>query len=157
MNDNVGANADAICSVNVGIARCRAYAILPTYATLGSLAMDFYAAENVTIPPRGAMRVPTGVTVKLPPYYGLWLLARSSTWAQYKLMLTNSVGLVDCDYCGPDDEVCFSYVNLGSYGVTLVRGARIGQGLLVPRVRACLIGYDSSEVKSRGGFGSTGA
>ncbi len=142
--------------VDVGICRVRAGAVEPTYATPGSLAMDFAAAVTTAIAPGEDVRVLTGIVVRLPDDYGLWLFPRSSFFRRHRLLLTNSVGLVDCDYCGPLDEIAFSYVNIGSAPVIIPAGERIGQGVLVPRIAARFADYDPGRRLSRGGFGSTG-
>ncbi len=148
---------DMVNSVTVGICRCRASAIVPTYATPGALALDFYAAETVAIAGRGDARISTGIIVALPMEYGLWLLPRSSFFRRHGLLLTNSVGLVDADYCGPKDEIAFSYYNTRDVEAVVTVGERIGQGLLVPRVRIAFADHNPHGSRSRGGFGSTGA
>ena len=71
-------------------------------------------------------------------------------------MVANGVGVVDSDYCGPDDEVKVQVLNFTKAPVTVRRGDRIAQGLILPFVRAEWKEDTSASGPTRGGFGSTG-
>jgi dUTP pyrophosphatase len=47
-------------------------------------------------------------------------------------MVANGVGIVDPDYCGPDDEVKIAVLNFTSAPVRVAAGDRIAQGMLLP-------------------------
>ena len=84
----------------------------PAYATAGSAAFDLAAAAAVEVPPHGIALVPTGLVVEVPPGHFLAIFARSSTPLKRGLMVANGVGVVDSDYCGPDDEVRVQVINV---------------------------------------------
>ena len=126
--------------MNVRIRRIRADVPLPRYETDDAAAFDLAAAEERTV----------------PPGMFLGIFARSSTPLKKGLMVANGVGVVDPDYCGPDDEIKIAVMNFTTAAVTVQRGDRIAQGmfLAVPRVSW----EESAELRdaSRGGFGATG-
>ena len=127
----------------------------PEYGSDRAAGMDFFASESVTIAPGEHALVHTGIVMRLAPGYYLEISARSSTFRKKRLVLTNGIGIIDEDYCGIDDEIMFSYVNLGTEPATVHAGEAIGQGVVRHRLRAELRTF-TPEDKSRGGFGSTG-
>ncbi len=84
------------------------------------------------------------------------LAPRSSTFKNYGIMLVNSVGYVDQDYCGDSDTVKFMYMNMRAEPVTITQGERIGQGAFIRIDRAEFELVDSMGNQDRGGFGTTG-
>ena len=142
--------------MNVSVFRRDPSVPLPRYETPGSAGFDLAASADVTIEPGAIALVPTGLVIGVPPGHLLGIFARSSTPLKKGLMVANGVGVVDSDYCGPDDEVKIQVLNFTSAPVTVRRGDRIAQGLILPFVRAeWKEGADASG-PTRGGFGSTG-
>ena len=129
---------------------------LPKYETSGSAGFDLAASADVTIEPGAIALVPTGLVIGVPPGHLLGIFARSSTPLKKGLMVANGVGVVDSDYCGPDDEVKVQVLNFTQAPVTVRRGDRIAQGLILPFVRAEWNEATSAAGPTRGGFGSTG-
>ncbi len=127
----------------------------PEYGSERAAGMDFFASETVTIAPGEHALVHTGVVMRLAPGYYLEISARSSTFRKKRLILTNGIGIIDEDYCGFDDEIMFSYVNMAKEPVTVHAGEAIGQGVVRHRLQAELRPFTPDE-ESRGGFGSTG-
>ena len=142
--------------MNVRIRRIRADVPLPRYETDDAAAFDLAAAEERTVLPGGVALVPTGLVVEVPRGMFLGIFARSSTPLKKGLMVANGVGVVDPDYCGPDDEIKIAVMNFTTAAVTIQRGDRIAQGMFmaVPRVSW----DEAAELRdaSRGGFGATG-
>ncbi len=100
--------------------------------------------------------VPANVVVAVPPGYMLMIAARSSLPLRKGLMIPNGVGIVDQDYCGPEDEIQVQVYNFSKQPVDVEKGERIAQGILV---RVDKVEWEESQAlseKSRGGFGSTG-
>jgi len=65
--------------------------------------------------------------------------------------------VIDEDYCGPKDEIKIQVLNFTAAPVTVAKGDRIAQGLLLPVVRAEWIDTTAPlRGESRGGFGATG-
>jgi len=129
---------------------------LPKYETAGSAGFDLAASADVTIEPGAIALVPTGLVIGVPPGHLLGIFARSSTPLKKGLMVANGVGVVDSDYCGPDDEVKIQVLNFTQAPVTVRRGDRIAQGVILPFVRAEWTESSTASGPTRGGFGSTG-
>lgn len=141
--------------MRIGITRIRPTAVIPAYATSGAAAFDLTAAETADIPPRSHGRVPTGLVFHLPADHVLHVFARSSTFAKLGLLLSNGVGVIDADYCGPEDELCILFYNPSDTPVNVPQGTRIAQGIVYPRPYI-EFEEETTEKISRGGFGSTG-
>ena len=134
--------------------------MLPDYASAGAAGVDLRAATPADVPlvlePMGREAVPTGLVIEVPPGLFLGIFARSSTPLKRGLMVANGVGVVDRDYCGPNDEVKIAVLNFTTAPVRVAAGDRIAQGMLLPVNRVTWEETDSLRHESRGGFGSTG-
>lgn len=130
----------------------------PAYQTPGAVGLDLYArvpAGGVLIPPGGMAVIPCNVIVEVPDGYAALLFARSSLPLRTGLMVANGVGVVDQDYCGPDDEVgCVAY-NPTPAPVRVERGQRLAQLVFAAIARAELERVERIDRQTRGGFGST--
>lgn len=127
-------------------------AVEPVYMTGGSAGADFFCAETTTIEPGEVKIIPTGVSCWMKDNQVLLLYLRSSMFKR-KIMMANSVGVIDCDYAKTGNSIGFIIYNYGSEPVTIEVGERIGQGIITEFRRA-----NGSEVggERSGGFGSTG-
>jgi dUTP pyrophosphatase len=128
---------------------------LPAYATAGAAAFDLASAETVQVPPGEIRLVGTGLVLGVPAGYFLAVLARSSTPLKRGLVVANAVGVIDSDYCGPGDEVKIQVLNVTQAPVTIARGDRIAQAMVLPAPRVEFEEATAS-APTRGGFGSTG-
>jgi dUTP pyrophosphatase len=142
--------------MNVRIKRIRPHVELPAYQTAGAAAFDLAAAEPMTIGPGEVALVPTGLVIEVPAGMFLGIFARSSTPLKRGLMVANGVGVIDPDYSGPADEIKVPVLNVRNTVVTLERGERIAQGILLPAPRIVWEEVDEVDRPSRGGFGATG-
>jgi dUTP pyrophosphatase len=99
--------------------------------------------------------VSTGMKCHLEPGQYLELSVRSSTPLKHWLIMGNSVGIIDADYCdNPDNEgeIFFQLINLSPFAIQLKRGDKIGQGI----IKTYGVTDDDSATGERlGGFGST--
>lgn len=129
---------------------------LPTYATAGAVGFDLLCREDTEIAPRKQGLIPGNVIVRIPPGFMLLLTLRSSTPRRKGLLIPHGVGIIDQDYCGEGDEIMVQVYNFRDEPVTINRGERIAQGIVVPVVRARWQEVEDMG-KGRGGFGSTGA
>ena len=129
---------------------------LPTYATAESAGFDLSAAADLTIPPGQIKLVPTGLVIEVPSGYFLGIFARSSTPLKRGLMVANGVGIIDPDYAGPEDEVRIQLLNISANDVTVSRGDRLAQGIVLPAPRVTWNETTVLREETRGGFGSTG-
>jgi len=141
---------------SVRIKRLSAAVSLPRYESDGAVAFDLAAATGVTVAPGQVALVPTGLIVEVPPGMFLGIFARSSTPLKRGLMVANGVGVIDQDYCGPEDEVKIAVLNFTSAPVQVAAGDRIAQGMLLPVNRVTWEEVEAIRDGSRGGFGSTG-
>ena len=130
---------------------------LPKYETPGSFGFDLTARSTMTIEPNQIGLIPSNVIVKCPENLALLILPRSSTYRKKGLVFPHSIGLIDQDYCGENDEIMLQVLNFGTESITIQRGERIAQGLFVqtPKVEFTEIEKAFLGPDSRGGFGST--
>lgn len=129
---------------------------LPKYHTEGAVAFDLYSREEATIQPGEMKLLPSNFIIEVPAGHALILAARSSLSKRKGLMLANGVGVIDQDYHGPEDETGILVRNFTDVPVTVERGERIAQGLIMPIEKAEFEEKNSIKEESRGGFGSTG-
>jgi dUTP pyrophosphatase len=128
---------------------------LPAYATPGSVGFDLLCREDTTIAPGAIGLLPSNIIVRTPPGYALLIAPRSSTARRAGLIFPHSLGVIDQDYCGPDDEILIQVQNIRQEPVTVARGERVAQGLFVPVARARWREVERPDGPSRGGFGSS--
>jgi len=141
---------------NVKIRRVDNAIPLPKYHTKGSVGFDFYVRETTKIKAKSLGLVPLNNIIKVPKNMVLLIFARSSLARKKGLVLSNSVGVIDQDYCGPEDEIKASVYNFTDKDVIVEKGERIVQGIFLPVFIANFTEVQEITQKSRGGFGSTG-
>ena len=66
--------------------------------------IDLRAADNITLEAEKFRLIPLGIAVELPQGYEAHVVPRSSTYKNFGIIQTNSCGVVDCSYCGDNDE-----------------------------------------------------
>jgi dUTP pyrophosphatase len=130
---------------------------LPEYKTSGAVAFDMYTREDATIAPGAIALLPSNLIVKIPDGYFLMIAARSST-AKKGLTLANGVGTIDQDFNGFENEIRIAVHNFTDAPVSVARGDRLAQGLILPIIKAEWeeVSRESLPKESRGSFGSTG-
>ena len=129
---------------------------LPKRATAGSAGYDFYAPEAFTLAPGQTIKIPTGVRAKIAEGWVLMLFPRSGLGFKYRLQLDNTVGVIDSDYFGSDNEghIFVKITNDGKSGKTLTvnKGEGFCQGIFLP---FGVTEDDEATALRNGGFGST--
>ena len=133
-------------------------AVAPSKATPGSWGFDIASNKTVTIKPGEIVLVPTGLIVKRIFHHSMIaLVPRSSLAIKKKLIFPHSIGIIDDDYCGEEDELKVPLLNISDKPVTINKGERIAQ-IIVFKVVSGEAVYFPKPFKdtSRGGFGSTG-
>lgn len=130
---------------------------LPTRATGGSAGNDFASTLSFTLAPHQAIKIPTGIRVKIDDGWFLACYPRSGLGFKYRLQLDNTVGIIDGDYYYSDNEghifLKMTNDNYNDKSITVNEGDKIAQGIF------CIYGItydDNVESKRNGGFGSTG-
>ena len=69
--------------------------------------------------------IPLGVVIQVPKGFEAIIAPRSSTFKNWHIMQTNSIGVIDETYCGPNDEWKFSAIAWRD--TTITEGERICQ------------------------------
>lgn len=142
--------------MNIKIKRVLPDAQLPTYGTKDAAGFDLYAAEDVEIQPKEMARIRSGLIIESPQGYFLAIMPRSSTPKKTGLMFPHSIGIIDPDYSGPDDEILIQVYNFTDQVSQVKKGDRIAQGMFLPVQQ---VNWDETEEltkETRGGFGSSG-
>lgn len=117
--------------------------------------IDLQAAETVTLKAGEFRLIPMGVAIALPEGYEAHIVPRSSTFKNYGILQTNSMGVVDNSYCGDNDQ--WRFPAYATRDVTVEKGARICQFRVTehqPRLEFTAVEHLGRP--DRGGFGSTG-
>ena len=143
-------------NIPVDIFRIHPDAIIPEYQTPGSCAFDISPVEDATIHPGDIVRLKTGLVCCVPSGYALLISARSSLPKKYGLCVPQGFGIVDMDYCGPNDELLIQLFNFSNKSVEVKKGDRLVQGMFVPISKAEFTEIKELTNNNRGGFGSTG-
>lgn len=132
--------------------------------------IDLYAAEDIIINKNEFKLINLGVAMQLPEGYEAQLLPRSSTFKNWGIIMTNSIGIIDETYCGDNDYWKFPAYCLvpntpngrlteaSSEGYTKIsKGDKIAQFRIIEHMPGVSFEeVDSLNNKDRGGFGTTG-
>lgn len=130
---------------------------LPIYETEGAVGFDIMAREKVLIEPASIALIPSNLIIQVPEGYMLVVASRSSTPIRKGLKPPHGFGIIDHDYCGPEDEIKVMVYNFTKGVVEVARGEKIAQGVFVRIDKFQWQEVENIEAKSRGGFGSTGS
>lgn len=128
---------------------------LPSYGSGGAAALDCYVREDVTIAPRSIGYAFLNFALKPPPGHFVVLAARSSLHKR-GLMFANGVGIMDEDYAGDNDEYRAILFNFTDEPVTVSRGDRVAQFVVLPYEKVSVREVESLGLPDRGGLGTTG-
>ncbi len=130
-------------------------AIVPAYQTEGAAAFDLTVIEDGVVPAHSTSFLRTGLVFGVPKDHVMLIFARSSLFKKFGLMLSNNVGVLDGDFCGPEGECLISVWNPSDLSVRIASGTRLAQAIILPRPRVTFK-EGSTTGPSRGGWGSTG-
>ena len=117
--------------------------------------IDLRASEEVELKAGDFKLIPLGVAMQIPQGYEGHLAPRSSTFKTWGIIQTNSVGVIDCSYCGDDDM--WRMPVYATRDTVIHVNDRVAQFRIIenqPKIvfeEVERLGNDS-----RGGFGSTG-
>ena len=128
---------------------------LPTRATKSSIAYDFYSPVAVTIPPMQSVMIWTDVKAHFNEDEALLLNVRSSM-GKHPVMIANTQGWIESDYCNnPDNDgnIGVRLFNLGTEPYVVRVGDRVAQGMFIKYLVADNGNTDNTR---QGGFGSSG-
>lgn len=127
---------------------------LPRRATAGSAGYDFFSPADFALDPGETLKIPTGVRARIDPGWVLMLFPRSGLGFRYRVMLNNTVGVVDSDYFGAENEghMFIKLYNAGDRPLRVSRGEAFAQGVFLP---FGITEDDHADAVRVGGFGST--
>lgn len=119
---------------------------------------DLAASETVEMKQGEVKVIPLGVSMKLPHGdFGI-VVPRSSTCLKHGIMMANSIGIIEPDYCGDSD--IWGFVAYAIRDTVIEQGTRIAQFMPAPLVpdwdRIVFEEVESMGCADRGGYGSTG-
>jgi len=130
--------------------------IAPARATAASAGYDFHTPFAFRLNPGETIKIPTGIRCWMEEDYALFLFPRSGLGFKFRLQLNNTVGVVDADYYGADNEghIFIKLTNDSNEGkvLELKAGDAFAQGVFL---QYGLAEDDSVTAKRKGGFGST--
>jgi dUTP pyrophosphatase len=117
--------------------------------------IDLRAAKEVEMKAGEFKLIPLGIAMELPAGYEAHVVPRSSTFKNYGIIQTNSMGIIDETYCGDNDQWFFPAYALRDTVIHI--NDRICQFRIMEHQPA----FEFSEVdmltnEDRGGHGSTG-
>lgn len=117
--------------------------------------IDLRAAEDVEMKAGEYRLIRLGVGMILPEGYEAHVAPRSSTFKNFGIIATNSVGVIDNSYCGEEDEWKMPAYALRD--AVIKKNDRICQFRIVEKQPPFeFVQVEHLKETSRGGFGSTG-
>ena len=117
--------------------------------------VDLRAAQDMKLWGGYYYYIPLGISVELPEGYEAHVAPRSSTFKNWGIIQTNSVGVIDNSYCG-DNDIWMMPVYATRF-TEIKKNDRICQFRIVekqPHLEFETVDHLGNE--DRGGFGSTG-
>lgn len=129
---------------------------LPSYQSRGAACVDLTARLDVTIAPGQVGLVPLNVGLEVPEDCWVLVAARGSTH-RHGLLPAQGIGIGDWDFRGDGDEYRFAFYNFTAEPVTVRRGTRIAQLMVLRYEPIELDEVDHLRPDNRGGYGSTGS
>ena len=117
--------------------------------------IDLRSAEDIVLKQGEFKLVPLGVGMELPKGYEAHVVPRSSTFKNFGIIQTNHQGVIDCSYCGDNDQWFMPVYSLRDTEIHV--NDRICQFRIVenqPHIDFCEVEHLGET--DRGGFGSTG-
>ena len=130
--------------------------LLPVRSTKGSAGYDFKAPFDITLKPNETIKIPTGIRAKIDDGWVLMIYPRSGLGFKFRLQLNNTVGVIDSDYFGSDNEghIMIKMTNCSNENktVNVKAGEGFAQGIFMP---FGITIDDEAEGIRNGGFGST--
>lgn len=128
----------------------------PRRATSKSAGYDIYSPISFKLRPGESIKIPTGLRVKMNEDYVFMIYPRSGLGFKYRLQLNNTVGIIDADYYGSDNEghVFIKITNDTNENkpIEIKEGDAFAQGIFM---QYGITVDDNVETVRNGGLGST--
>ena len=117
--------------------------------------IDLRAAEDVSLKAGEYRLISFGISVKIPEGYEAHVVPRSSTFKNFGIIQTNHQGVVDCSYCGDNDQWFMPVYAMRDTHISC--NDRICQFRIVEnQPKIVFQEVTALQGTDRGGFGSTG-
>lgn len=117
--------------------------------------IDLRAADDVKLSKGEFKLIPLGIGMKLPEGYEAHVVPRSSTFKNFGIIQTNHQGVIDCSYCGDNDQWFMPVYAIRDTEIHI--NDRICQFRIMENQPKIVFNEVSSlDSTDRGGFGSTG-
>lgn len=117
--------------------------------------IDLRAAEDVALKAGEFKLIPLGVAMQLPQGYEAHIVPRSSTFKNFGIIQTNHQGVIDCSYCGDNDQWRMPVYAVRDTEIHV--NDRICQfRIMENQPKIVFDEVEHLEGADRGGFGSTG-
>ena len=122
--------------------------------------IDLRAASDIIMHPGDFKLIPLGIAVELPEGYEAHIVPRSSTFKNFGIIQTNSMGIIDHSYCGDNDQwfmPAYCLENRHKDKTLIKKNDRVCQFRIVksqPTLKIKEVDYLDNE--DRGGHGTTG-
>ena len=117
--------------------------------------IDLRSAEDVTLEAGEFHLINLGVSVQLPEGYEMIIAPRSSTYKNFGLIQTNSIGVVDESYCG-DNDILRMPVKADRHTEIHVNDRVCQFQIMKHQPTIVFEEVEHLEGQDRGGFGTTG-
>jgi len=117
--------------------------------------IDLRSAEQIAMKAGEFKLIPLGIAMELPAGYEAHVVPRSSTFKNFGIIQTNSMGIIDETYCGDNDQWFFPALAMRDTIINV--NDRICQFRIMehqPRIE--FIEAETLGNEDRGGHGSTG-
>lgn len=116
---------------------------------------DLRSAEDVELKAGEFKLIKLGVAIQLPKGYEAIIAPRSSTFKNFGILQTNSIGVVDETYCGDDDQ--WMMPALAMRDTVIHKNDRICQfRIIAHQPPVTITTVEHLHNANRGGIGSTG-
>lgn len=126
-----------------------------TYIAGKSDWIDLRAAQEVELKAGEFRLIPLGIAMELPKGYEAHVIPRSSTFKNFGILQTNSMGLIDESYCGDNDQWFFPALAMRDTVIHV--NDRICQfRIMKHQPELSFAETEKLTGEDRGGFGSTG-
>ena len=117
--------------------------------------IDLRAAREISMKAGEFRLFPLGIALELPPGFEAHVVPRSSTFKNFGIIQTNSMGVIDETYCGDNDQ--WHMPALAVRDTVIHVNDRICQFRIMEHQPVlCFEEVEELGNRDRGGFGSTG-
>lgn len=128
---------------------------LPAYKSKGAVCVDLYTRTETKIDPGQISYIPLNIATEIPNNCWAMVVSRGSTH-KLGIMQANSIGVIDVDFCGDNDEYIFPAYNFTKQEIIIEKGTRIAQLMVMKFEPIEFEEVDHFDNADRGKLGTTG-